>query len=268
LITNTLDATLLTRKLKVFLGFILCLQLASCATFENHKGEKFPFNLKVIENSTPASSIIISHGGSCRLPQEEMWGAKFREWGYNVVIIDHCSARRIIPHTGIEPPPLSTENRVNDYIATAEWIKVQKWHQGKVAVFGISRGGEAVLRASDTRFNRVRRGLEGMAELDVYIALYPPCSTFPKAPRAPLLILHGELDNLADFNNCEYSTREHKNLTIKTYPNAHHGFDVPGNTIYGSGTYLRSFISRSYESKAAEKSLSDTKEFLEKNLRQ
>lgn len=198
---NIAGAKLTTRKSKIFLSFILCLHLSAWSNFENHKGEKLPFNLRVIESAIPAPSIIISHGGSCRLPQEEMWGVKFREWGYNVVIIDHCTARRIAPHTGVEPPPLSTEDRVNDYIATAEWIKIQKWHQGKVAVFGISRGGEAVLRASDTRFSRVRRGLEGMAELDVYIALYPACSAFPKAPRAPLLILHGELDNLADFSS-------------------------------------------------------------------
>lgn len=267
MIANILGATLSIRKLKVFLAFVLCLQLSACATFENHKGEKFAFNLKVQTSSTPVPSIIISHGGSCRLPQDEMWGAKFRDWGYNVVIIDHCTARHLSPHTGVEPPPLSTADRVNDYIATAEWIRVQKWHLGKVAVFGISRGGEAVLRASDTRFSRGRRGLEGMAELDVYIALYPACSTFPNAPRAPLLILHGELDNLADFSNCEYSTREHENLTIKTYPNAHHGFDIPGNTIYGNGTYLRNFVARSYDSKAAEQSSRDTKEFLQRYMK-
>ena len=256
-----------TMFFKTAAAVAIALSLVSCATFENHKGEKFPFHLKTLEGVTPSPSIIISHGGGCRVSDEERWGGKFRERGYNVIIIDHCTARRITPHTGVEPPPLSTQDRVNDYIATAEWIKTQKWHRGKVAVFGISRGGEAVLRASDTRFDKVRRGLEGLAELDVYIALYPPCSAFPKAPRGPLLIMHGELDNLADFSICEYSTREHKNLTIKTYANAHHGFDAPGSTIYGSGTYIRNFIARSYNSVAAEESSRDAEIFLEKHMR-
>jgi dienelactone hydrolase len=245
------------------------LALHGCATFENHKGEKFPITIKVERIDKPAPSVIVSHGGSCRLIQEDIWAKRFQDWGYNTVIIDHCSARNIGPHTGIQPPPLRPETRVDDYIAVAEWIRHQKWHNGKIAVFGISRGGEAVMRASDARFVRnVRGGAEGLAQLDVYVALYPACSLVPKAPRAPILVMHGELDNLAVFGTCEYHTLSHENYIIKTYPGAHHGFDMPGPDITGSNQYLGHFISGRYNAAAAQKSINDTKEFLYKHLKQ
>jgi dienelactone hydrolase len=248
------------------IALILIFLIAGCTSFENHKGEKFPFAIKVIDGKIPAPTVIVSHGGSCRLVQDDMWAARFREWGYNAILIDHCTGRNLGPHTGVEPPPLKPQDRVNDYIATAEWVRTQPWHKGKIAVFGISRGGEAVLRASEKSFNRGRNGNLGLAEIDVYIALYPACSYVPKAPRAPMLVMHGELDNLAVFGMCEYSQRNHPNYTIKTYPNAHHGFDVSGADIYGSNRYLGNFVSKRFNSYAAAKSLSDTKEFLDTHL--
>ena len=69
--------------------------LAGCATFENHKGEKFPFKLTILNSDKPAPTVIVSHGGSCRLSQDDMWADLFRQWGYKAVLIDHCSGRDI-----------------------------------------------------------------------------------------------------------------------------------------------------------------------------
>ena len=242
------------------------LQISGCASFENHKGERFPFSIQVIQAKRPSPTVLVSHGGSCRLPQEEMWAQRFKEWGYNAVIIDHCSQRNIQPHTGMAVTPLTPSDRVNDYIAVAEWVKTQSWHEGKVAVFGISRGGEAVVRAADERFNRGRRGAEGLAELDVYVALYPACGSFPKTPRGPLLVMHGEADNLSFFAACEYGQLNHPNYEIKTYPNAHHGFDVPGADVVKSSKDIASFVAARYDAKAAAQSFQDTRAFLMKHL--
>lgn len=246
----------------------LALILGGCATFENHKGERFPFTIKASQVSKPSPTVIISHGGGCRTSQEDDWAKRFQNWGYNTVLIDHCTARNIDPHTGREPAPLRPQARVDDYIAVAEWIRQQKWHLGKIAVFGISRGGEAVMRASDARFaNNVRNGPEGLAQLDVYVALYPACSLVPKAPRAPLLVMHGELDNLAVFGTCEYHTVEHINYSIKTYPDAHHGFDIQGPDLTGSNPFLGNFVIRRYNPSAAQRSFEDTRKFLETHLK-
>lgn len=253
--------------LKLTVG-VLALSLGSvCVAFENDKGETFPFKLTVRNLDKSVPTVIVSHGGGCRTSQEDMWADRFRQWGYNAVIIDHCSGRGIGPHTGVEPPTLKQQDRVDDYIATAEWIKTQVWHKGRVAVFGISRGGEAVLRASESRFNRGRNGDAGLAELDAYIALYPACSYVPKAPRGPMLVMHGELDNLAVFGTCGYSERSHPNYTIKTYPNAHHGFENVGCNTTGSNRFLGNYVSCRYNADAAAQSMSDTKEFLDNYLK-
>lgn len=215
----------------------------------------------------PSPTIIVSHGGSCRLPQEEMWANRFKQWGYNSVVIDHCSVRNIRPHTGQAVIPLAPHERVDDFIATAEWIKTQAWHKGKIAVFGISRGGEAVARAADIRFNRGRRGNEGLAELDVYIALYPAPGSFPKKPRGPFLIMHGEADNLSPVGAIGYEDFVDGNYTIKIYPNAHHGFDIMGADIVGSTRDIASFVSRRYDPTAAQKSIEDTRTFLQLHMR-
>lgn len=241
--------------------------ISGFASFENHLGEKFPFSIKQMAGESPAPTVMISHGGSCRTAQEDQWANRIKSWGFNVVLMDHCSGRGIGPHTGVEPPTLKPQDRVDDYIAIAEWVKTQPWHQGKVAVFGISRGGEAVLRAAEERFDRGRRGLEGLKELDVYVALYPACSYVPRTPRAPLLVMHGEADNLAVFSQCDYAARTHENFTIKTYRNAHHGFDMNGGDILGTNPFLGSFVVRRYDKDAAEQSFADAKKFFETHMK-
>lgn len=262
---NALES--LRRSLLALCLTALASLLAGCASFENHRGERFPFSVKVIESGVPAPTVLVSHGGSCRLAQDEMWADRFKAWGYNAVLIDHCTQRNIGPHSGMAVPLLKPSDRVDDYIAVAEWVKVQPWHTGKVAVFGISRGGEAVVRAADGRFDRGRRGAAGLAELQVYVALYPACGSFPKAPLGPLLIMHGEADNLASFAACEYRLLDHPNYTIRTYPDAHHGFDVPGADVVRSTRDIASFVAARYDASAAARSAEDTRVFLDRHMR-
>ena len=237
------------------------------AAFENHQGEKFPFSIAVNTQDNPSPTVLISHGSICRGSQEVDWAARFRSLGLNTVIVDHCTLRRIQPHPAAEPPPLRVQDRVNDYIVAAEWVKAQKWHDGKIVVFGISRGGEAVVRATDARFNRGYRGDEGLAELDLFIALYPACNYFPRSPRKPILIMHGEEDNLALFRRCEYETLEHQNYTIKTYPNAHHGFDVMGPDNTGYNKFIGNYVLSRFNPRAASQSVADIRAFLSQHLK-
>jgi dienelactone hydrolase len=239
------------------------------AQITNLTGEKLPFSVSVSVSepkiNTPAPTVIISHGGSCLTSNEPAWARQIIQWGYNAIVIDHCKDRGIGPHTGEEPPPLTPLQRVNDYVYTAEWIKKQDWHKGKVVLMGFSRGGEAVLRAADPRLTyNIYREAEGLAMFDAYVAYYPACSRLPEAPRAPLLIHHGEADNLASFRQCEYQRMTHENYQIKTYPGVHHGFDSPGIQITGSNKYIGRFIARSYDPSADQTSRLATQEFLKK----
>ena len=253
--------------MRLIILMIFAITLTSCATeVENNKGEKFPFSMSTSTQDKPSPTVLISHGSICRGKQEPDWALRFRSIGLNTVIIDHCTLRRIYPHPATEPPPLRAQDRVDDYIAAAEWVRAQKWHTGKIVVFGISRGGEAVVRATEKSFNRGYRGDEGLAELDLFIALYPACNYFPRSPRRPILIMHGEEDNLAQFRRCEYHTLGHQNYTIKTYPNAHHGFDVMGPDNTGFNKFIGNYVLSRFNSQADSQSVEDIKAFLSKHL--
>ena len=241
--------------------------LHGCASFTNEKGEKFPFSIQQSTLSKPAPTVIVSHGGYCLTDYDRAWANKLNNWGFNAIIIDHCSARGIGPHTGIDPPLLKIVDRVSDYAVIAKWLQNQNFHNGKIALLGESRGGEGVMRASDIRFNRSYGGDEALKLISSYIAYYPPCTSPPKESRGPVLIHHGDKDNLAVFSTCEYDSWTNKNVRLNVYHDVSHAFDQPGSVIYGSNQYLGSFIARKYDFEADIKSQEITKKFLEETLR-
>ena len=79
--------------------------------------------------------------------------------------------------------------------------------------------------------------------------------------------MHGEEDNLALFRRCEYETLDHKNYTIKTYSNAHHGFDVMGPDNTGYNKFIGNFVLSRYNAKADSLSVKDVREFLAEHLK-
>jgi dienelactone hydrolase len=272
--TNTWGKTVVKKidslfRTVLFLTSVFALH--GCATFENHKGEKFPFSVAVHNYGKPSPTIIVSHGSTCRSPQDDMWAKKFQNWGFNAIVVDHCSHRNIGSHVGYVDPPLKTLDRVNDFIVIAEWAKVQPWHSGKVAVFGISRGGQAVLRAAnDTFLEGISKGLNGLKQLDVYMALYPNCELVPSSPLGPTFVMHGEADNLAQFPYCQfmYNSVKHTNFSIKSYPDAHHGFDVDKCDAVGFTKSSRTeFVSCRSNAKAANAAFIDARRFLEQHLK-
>ena len=62
------------------------------------------------------------------------------------------------------------------------------------------------------------------------VALYPWCDPLVK-PDTPLLILIGELDEMAPAKYCErFMTKlgDGRDVVLKMYPGVHHGFDLRG----------------------------------------
>jgi len=265
LVTTRLAKALAARGLA--LGLALVSSHAG-AQLTAANGEKLAFSLTEFKVSGAAPTVILSHGGNCVTSSDTDWGRQINQWGYHAVLIDHCTQRGVRPHTGEEPPPLSPLQRVNDAVYTAEWVRKQGWHQGGIILMGFSRGGEAVLRAADPRMTyNVHREAEGLALFDGYVAYYPACSLRPLQARAPLMIHHGELDNLASFSQCEYTRMTDSNFRIHTYPGVHHGFDSPGAQIAGANRFIGRYIARSYDASADQKSRQLTREFLQQVLR-
>jgi len=103
----------------------------------------------------------------------------------------------------------------------------------RIAVMGFSKGGEAALKSSLKRLQRLHApmGLEFAA----YMAFYPPCwitlRNDEEVSDRPIRLLHGTADDWTPIAPCqEYVSRlqqQGKDVQLLAYAGAPHGFDMP-----------------------------------------
>jgi dienelactone hydrolase len=235
-----------------------------------------PVKLLVYTQKQPAPTIIISHGSGCIPPRKLQWADRVEAWGYNAVVIDHCVKRGVKPHTAQDlPRNLQVVDRVKDYVAVADWVKKQPFNKGKVGLIGFSRGGEGVLGfLNEDYYGSMAKLPIGYAKaVDVAVAYYPSCLIGDKElnkPPIPLLVNFGEKDALTPTVNClfykEGSAGKITNLTVETYPGAHHSFDLNLPDIWAT-TPRGQVLVVSYNRKQAEISFEKTKTFFDKSLK-
>lgn len=251
----------------------LCFIVAGCSTgFKNSQGEEQPFQIHTFLVNTPAPTVMVSHGSGCLTQNFFAWARELNAWGYNAIVIDHCSARGVNRYTGQFPPKnLAAIDKAKDYAALAEWVKAQDWHKGKIAVVGFSRGGAGVLMfANDSILkNTGELNLAQMKLIDVGVAYYPGCTPHkpPKTPHLPVLIHHGLSDNLAVPTQCNYPDLTDPNYHIVLYEGVYHTFDVVGPDITGTGPTGRPYVARRYNREADLKSRDITRNFLDNHLK-
>ena len=239
-----------------------------------HNGTESPVRLMIKEQEKKsAPTVLISHGSACVVPGVYMWADMLHSWGYNAVIIDHCSLRGIGNHTAAYYPPanLQNEDRVEDYLIVANWLDSQPWHNGKTGLVGFSRGGDGVIHLASSdwyiAFQGYKKGYNSV--IDAAVAYYPGCrfgSHSLIGTPFPVLFHHGTADQLTTIGYCRYpfllrDERLKDKVTVFTYDDAQHGFDRPGSRIMARG-----LISKEYDHASAKKSYEETKKFLNKTL--
>ena len=213
------------------------------------------------------STVLVSHGSGCLVQQSHDWAKQLNEWGYNAVVIDHCTTRGLKRYTqsGVGPPPeLQSRDKALDYILIAKWLAEQAWHKGKIAVIGFSMGGTGVLKLIDENFSSNNLASTNKPYIDAAVAFYPECKRDrpPLNPTIPTLIHHGESDELALSRRCKYAELQHPNYQIMLYANVHHSFDDKTGDGRGTNMQGQSKILRRYDREADYKSRVSTKEFL------
>jgi dienelactone hydrolase len=104
-------------------------------------------------------------------------------------------------------------------------------------VVGWSYGAAGALQALGRTYNREP------VKVDAVVAFYPACDRVQQRwdSEVPVLVLVGLLDNVAPERNCIGLFRglPEERLTLRTYENAHHGFDnftLPAGMHYQFGT--------------------------------
>ncbi len=217
---------------------------------------------------TPSPTVIYAHGCSGLNGAYLDWKNKLNDWGYNVVQPDSLRSRGFntaCKNSGVAN--ITHNDRLEDILKTAEWVKEQPWHKGKIGVFGFSMGGRATLNLAsdggDLYIFKPTTPVDTYKNINISaaVAYYPMCLTQHKDAKIPTMILIGDADDWTPPTWCGYIAGENEKITLKTYPGVHHGFDTPGlNQINSVGHMVK------YDQQAAIDAEQRTKEFFEKYL--
>jgi len=133
-------------------------------------------------------------------------------------------------------------NRVIDGYGALELLsKHPRIDPKRIGCLGISLGARGCLYLNVKRFQKMW-GTPGL-EYAASVPMYPPCNVIFKEDDeitdTPIRIHVGELDTYFPFDSCvDYGERlraKGKDVQVKVYPDAHHGFDAKMD-IPGGGT--------------------------------
>jgi dienelactone hydrolase len=162
------------------------------------------------------STVLVLHGSGGTDGHHQTWAERINQWGYHTVLVESFRQRghkNIVTTQAVTP-----QERVNDVLAAAKWIKEQSWSNGDVAMIGYSHGANTVFETA----------LAGETVFKGGIAYYPYCHAWFRNVKIPIQ-LHLALDD--DWNRASTCSFLYKGpfksdvVTTYEYPNSHHGFD-------------------------------------------
>jgi dienelactone hydrolase len=237
---------MLSFRLSLILTCLLWPTLAGAQPFE------LPYTLAKPAGDGPFPAVVILHDCSGLGPRSSgapwRWSSELTRRGYVTMWPDSFSTRGypngVCTETG--PPRVTPAERARDAHAALRFLSGLPYVGAKrVAVMGGSHGGSSTLA---TIVDSASNAAEG--KFAAAVALYPGCGasfgtwSVKRAnepgrpivdysgvfkPRAPLLILIGELDDWTPAKPCQRLAAAAKAagypVEIKVYPGAHHSFD-------------------------------------------
>lgn len=200
--------------------------------------------------SLNAPTVILLHG--CDGPNlwTSDWTYRLSSWGYNVVIPSqfHKRGETNICNRGWI---ISPKTRLNDLESIIEWVNKQNWHNGKIALIGMSHGGATAISAAiDNRFKQT---------VNAAVSFYPGCGLIREDFTNPLIPVMVHLGAKDAWTPC----LEKNWINYKTfiYENAGHSFDIQ----LGYRNYMGHELW--YDRSASLESQKHTKEFLDRILK-
>ena len=203
--------------------------------------------------------VIIMHGGGVQAGTgiaiwEERWMETFNSMGLATFMVDSNWGRRKCNKTFKKAIPNCNDVHkgitriVDGYRALELLSKHPRIDPDKIGCIGMSLGGRGCLYLNVKRFQKMW-GTPGL-KYAASVPLYPPCNIKFKEDDeitdTPIRIHVGEMDTFFPVDSCvnyvDLLRAKGKDVEIKVYPNAHHGFDAKmvfrgGKTIVTSKDY-------------------------------
>jgi dienelactone hydrolase len=177
--------------------------------------------------------VIMLHGSGGIDARAEIWSSQFHAMGISTFILDSLTGRGL-SSVSADQGSLGRLNLIIDaYRALEVLAKNPRVDSSKIVLMGFSRGGQATLYASVTRFNQLwnKSGLTFAA----YLPFYPDCGTTylmdARVAVQPIRIFQGTSDDYNPIAPCRSYVLKLRDagadVQLTEYPNAHHVFDNP-----------------------------------------
>jgi dienelactone hydrolase len=176
--------------------------------------------------------VVLMHGSSGVGPNIEPWTHQFNRMGISTFVIDGFTGRGLTA-VGPNQALLGRLNLIVDIYRSLDILaKHPRVDPERIVLMGFSRGGQAALYASLTRFNKLWN--KSGVEFAGYIPFYPDCSTTyatdTDVAARPIRIFHGTPDDYNPVASCKaYVARlqeARRDAVLTEYPDSAHGFDA------------------------------------------
>jgi len=209
---------------------------------------KFPANAP--KKNVPV--VIVMHGMGGISVWEEHWLKTFDSIGLATFMVDSNWGRRNCKKEfkkSIKGLWCSDVNQgmnriIDGYRALELLSKHSRIDPTRIGCLGISLGAKGCLYLNVKRFQEMW-GTPGI-EFAASVPLYPPCDVRFKEDdvisNTPIRIHVGELDTYFPVDSCvdyvQLLRSKEKDVEIKVYPGAHHGFDADPSSIFRGKTKM------------------------------
>jgi dienelactone hydrolase len=187
--------------------------------------------LRIAQGSGRLPVVVLMHGSSGVGASIEPWVHQFNGMGISTFVIDGFTGRGLTA-VGPNQAMLGRLNLIVDIYRSLEILaRHPRVDPERIVLMGFSRGGQAALYASLTRFNKLwnKSGIEFAG----YIPFYPDCSTTyltdTEVAARPIRIFHGTPDDYNPVASCKaYVARlqeAQRDVVLTEYPDSQHAFD-------------------------------------------
>ncbi len=195
-----------------------------------------------------APVVVIMSGGGGISVWEEHWMKTFNSIGLATFVVDSNWGRRNCKKKFKKAIPNCNDVHrgmtriVDGYRALELLSKHSRIDPARIGCLGISLGARGCLYLNVKRFQKIW-GTPGL-EFAASVPLYPPCNVRFKEDDEitnTLIRIHiGELDTYFPVDSCvnyvDLLRSKGKDVEVKIYPDAHHGFDADPSSIFRGKT--------------------------------